>query len=85
MSTVLDSYHRLAGEAFEAWDRLIAAPDNREAQAAVAGLEDRLDDLESEFPAIAAADAAFQPGEWPAWLVEMADGDDTDDGGSDRG
>ena len=72
MTTVFDSYHRLAGEAFDAWDRLLVAPDCPDARAALVAAEDRLDHLEPDLRAALRACPSRPPGEWPSWLLEMA-------------
>ena len=72
MSDTFDRYHRLANQAFDAWDRLIGDPDSSEAKAEVDTLETALDALEPEIIAIARTHPAFQAGEWPDWMLEMA-------------
>ncbi len=72
MTGALDEYHRLAAQAFDAWDRLIGDPDSPEAKAEVDALENRLDALEPEIIAIAQTLPAFSSGEWPDWMLEMA-------------
>lgn len=72
MTAALDEYHRLAAQAFEAWDRLIDDPGSPEAKAEVDSLESRLDALEPEIIAIAQAVPAFSSDEWPDWMLELA-------------
>ncbi|MEI6556955.1 MAG: hypothetical protein WCO00_01000 [Rhodospirillaceae bacterium] len=72
MSEVFDQYHHLATQAFDAWDRLIGDPDSPEAKAEVAALEGALGALEPDLIAIAQTHPAFQTGEWPDWMLEMA-------------
>ncbi len=72
MSEAFDDYHRLAAEAFDAWDRLIDDPHSAEAQAQVAALEARLTGLEPKIIAAAKTHPAFCAGDWPDWMLEMA-------------
>ena len=72
MSETFEQYRLLADQAFDAWDRLIGAPDSAEAKAEVDALETALDTLEPDLIAIARTHPAFQVGEWPEWLLELA-------------
>ena len=84
MTDALDQYHRLAAQAFDAWDRLIGDPNSAEAAAEVAALEGRMDELEPEIIAIAKTVPAFGGGEWPDWMLELA-GVEKDEGESAPG
>ncbi|MEI7610216.1 MAG: hypothetical protein WCJ64_22785 [Rhodospirillaceae bacterium] len=72
MSETFEQYRRLADQAFDAWDRLIGDPDSPDAKAEVAALETALDALEPDLVAIARSHPAFQVGEWPEWMLELA-------------
>ena len=72
MTNPLDDYHRLAAQAFDAWDRLTGDPNSAEAEAEVAALESRLDQLEPGIIAMAKTLPAFGSGQWADWMAELA-------------